>query len=106
MNSPCLLPDPGIDDGVYQVYALHFGSVPGRRVHDNFLRRDMHDLLAQLWTWQHGDIAANDLFRGDLPMALASIKAKVLLMEFNRYVMGRGPAKGPANQHPGLNQTH
>ena len=46
----------------------------------NFLRRDMRDLLAQLWTWQHGDIAANDLYRGDLQMALSGIKAKVLLM--------------------------
>lgn len=46
----------------------------------NFLRRDLHDLLAQLWTWQHGDISANDLYRGDLQMALAGIKAKVLLM--------------------------
>jgi homoserine O-acetyltransferase len=45
-----------------------------------FLRRNMHDLLAQLWTWQHSDISANDLFRGDLAMALSSIKAKVLLM--------------------------
>jgi homoserine O-acetyltransferase len=45
-----------------------------------FLRRDMRDLLAQLWTWQAGDISANDLYRGDLPMALAGIKAKVLLM--------------------------
>ena len=40
----------------------------------------MRDLLAQLWTWQSGDISANDLYRGDLPMALAGIKAKVLLM--------------------------
>ncbi|TAJ86377.1 MAG: alpha/beta fold hydrolase [Reyranella sp.] len=46
----------------------------------NFLRRDMRDLLAQLWTWQHGDISANDLYRGDLQMALAGIKARVLLM--------------------------
>lgn len=46
----------------------------------NFLRRDMRDLLAQLWTWQHGDISANDLYRGDLEMALAGIKARVLLM--------------------------
>ena len=46
----------------------------------NFLRRDMNDLLAQLWTWQHGDISANDLYRGDLQIALAGIKAKVLLM--------------------------
>jgi homoserine O-acetyltransferase len=46
----------------------------------NFVRRDMRDLLAQLWTWQHSDISANDLFRGGLDMALAGIKAKVLLM--------------------------
>lgn len=46
----------------------------------NFLRRDMRDLLAQLSTWQNGDISANDLYRGDLQMALAGIKAKVLLM--------------------------
>ena len=46
----------------------------------NFLRRDRGDLLAQLWTWQHADISANDLYRGDLPMALSGIKARVLLM--------------------------
>ena len=31
-----------------------------------FVRRDMRDLLAQLRTWQLGDISANDLYRGDL----------------------------------------
>ncbi len=46
----------------------------------NFLRRDRRDLLAQLATWQAGDISANDLYRGDLEMALAGIKARVLLM--------------------------
>ena len=46
----------------------------------SFLRRDARDLMAQLWTWQNGDISANDLYRGDLEMALAGIKAKVLLM--------------------------
>ncbi|MDP2333814.1 MAG: alpha/beta fold hydrolase [Reyranella sp.] len=46
----------------------------------NFVRRDARDLMAQLWTWQNGDISANDLFRGDLQMALSGIKAKVLLM--------------------------
>jgi glyoxylase-like metal-dependent hydrolase (beta-lactamase superfamily II) len=40
----CLLPGPGHDDdGLYQIYALRFASVPERRVHENFLRRDMHD---------------------------------------------------------------
>ena len=38
------------------------------------------DLLAQLWTWQHGDISAHPDFGGDLAKALASIRAKVLLM--------------------------
>ncbi len=46
----------------------------------NFSRRDPADLLAQLWTWQHGDISADANFNGDLPRALASIRAKVLLM--------------------------
>src|SRR5882724_5401238 len=45
-----------------------------------FVRREAPDLMAQLWTWQNGDISANDLFRGDLEMALSSIEAKVLLM--------------------------
>ena len=46
----------------------------------NFARRDPADLLAQFWTWQHGDISANALYGGDLPRALAAIEAKVLLM--------------------------
>ena len=45
-----------------------------------YARRDPGDLLAQLWTWQHGDISAHPEFNGDLPAALASIKARVLLM--------------------------
>ena len=46
----------------------------------NFARRDAADLLAQFWTWQHGDISANDLYGGDLPKALAAIRARTLLM--------------------------
>jgi homoserine O-acetyltransferase len=46
----------------------------------NFARRDPLDLLAQFRTWQHGDIAANALYGGDLPKALAAIEAQVLLM--------------------------
>ena len=45
-----------------------------------FARRDPHDLLAHIHTWQNGDISANDVFNGDLPTALAAIKAKTLLM--------------------------
>ena len=46
----------------------------------NYARRAPEDLLAQLWTWQHGDISAHPDFNGDLPAALASIRARVLLM--------------------------
>ena len=45
-----------------------------------FARRDPSDLLAQFWTWQHGDISAKELYNGDLPKALAAIEARVLLM--------------------------
>jgi glyoxylase-like metal-dependent hydrolase (beta-lactamase superfamily II) len=31
------------EDGIYQIYSLCFGRVLERRVHDNFIRRDMHD---------------------------------------------------------------
>ena len=45
-----------------------------------FAKRDPEDLLAQLWTWTHGDISANETFEGNLDAALAAIKARVLLM--------------------------
>jgi glyoxylase-like metal-dependent hydrolase (beta-lactamase superfamily II) len=38
------LPEPAWpDDGVCQIYALRYGTVPGRKVHDNFMARDMHN---------------------------------------------------------------
>jgi len=46
----------------------------------HFSRRDPADLLAQFWSWQHGDIAANDLYKGDFVAALRAISAEVLLM--------------------------
>ncbi len=45
-----------------------------------FLNRDANNLLAMLWTWQHGDISANDIYRGDFAKALGAIKAKAILM--------------------------
>lgn len=45
-----------------------------------FARRDPADLLAQFWTWQHGDISARAPFHGDLARALGAIEARVLLM--------------------------
>jgi glyoxylase-like metal-dependent hydrolase (beta-lactamase superfamily II) len=31
------------EDGVYELYAMCYARAPKRRVHENFLRRDMHD---------------------------------------------------------------
>jgi homoserine O-acetyltransferase len=45
-----------------------------------FLRRDANDLLAQIWTWWHGDISDNEIYRGDLAAALGAITAKALIL--------------------------
>jgi homoserine O-acetyltransferase len=46
----------------------------------NFLRRNPDNLLSHIWTWQHGDISANELYNGDLSKALAAITARALIM--------------------------
>ena len=46
----------------------------------NFLRRDAHDLLAGLETWMQSDISDNPLYEGDLDRALASIRARAIIM--------------------------
>jgi homoserine O-acetyltransferase len=45
-----------------------------------FLGRDANNLLAMLWTWQNGDISANELYNGDFEKALGAIKARAIVM--------------------------
>lgn len=45
-----------------------------------FLPKDPNNLLAMLWTWQHGDISANATYGGDVRKALGAIKAKAYVM--------------------------
>ncbi|MBM4257035.1 MAG: alpha/beta fold hydrolase [Deltaproteobacteria bacterium] len=45
-----------------------------------FRKRDANDLLAMLWTWQHADISANDMYKGDFAAALRAIKARAIVM--------------------------
>lgn len=45
-----------------------------------FLDRDANDLLAQIETWQHGDVSRNDRFNGDHAAALGAITARSILM--------------------------
>jgi homoserine O-acetyltransferase len=45
-----------------------------------FAHRDANNLLAQIGTWQNGDISRCAAFAGDFDRALASIRARMLLM--------------------------
>jgi homoserine O-acetyltransferase len=45
-----------------------------------FLPKDPNNLLTMLWTWQHGDISANELYQGDFRKALSAITAKAFVM--------------------------
>ncbi|MBD2579491.1 alpha/beta fold hydrolase [Oscillatoria sp. FACHB-1406] len=46
----------------------------------NYRKRDPHNLIAMLDTWLRCDISDNPLYRGDFQKALASIRAKTLVM--------------------------
>jgi homoserine O-acetyltransferase len=45
-----------------------------------FLRRDANNLLTMLGAWQRNDVSATPVFAGDLRAALASVRAKALIM--------------------------
>ncbi len=65
---------------------LHLGSSPDLETFlrvewvERFARRHAADLLAQLRTWDAGDVSDHPLYGGDLPAALRGIAARVLLM--------------------------
>lgn len=44
------------------------------------LEWDANNLLTKLWTWQHGDISANERYRGDFVNALKAIQARAILI--------------------------
>ncbi len=47
---------------------------------DSFLKRDANNMIAHIWTWQHGDISANEAYGGDFDKALGAITAKSFVM--------------------------
>jgi homoserine O-acetyltransferase/O-succinyltransferase len=51
-----------------------------RFMEGRFRKRDANDLLAMLWTWQHADISANPMHKGDLAAALRAIRARAIVM--------------------------
>jgi len=65
------------------IEALGFASLEDFITHfweGNFLTKDANNVLAMIWSWQHGDIAANPLYDGNFDRALASIKARAIVM--------------------------
>ncbi|MEM7225970.1 MAG: alpha/beta fold hydrolase [Pseudomonadota bacterium] len=47
---------------------------------EDHLNWDANDLLAKLWSWQHGDISANPLYGGDFAKALGAITARAIVI--------------------------
>jgi homoserine O-acetyltransferase len=45
-----------------------------------FLSKDPNNLLTMLWTWQNGDLSANEIYNGDFKAALGAIKARTYVM--------------------------
>ena len=43
-----------------------------------FLPKDVNNLLTMLWTWQHGDISDNELYRGDFKKGIGSHQGESL----------------------------
>lgn len=47
---------------------------------EDHLTWDANDLIAKIWTWQHGDISDNEIYRGDFDRALRTIEARAIVM--------------------------
>jgi homoserine O-acetyltransferase len=65
------------------IEALGFASLEDFITHfweGNFLTKDANNILSMIWSWQHGDIAANTRYQGDFELALGSIKARAIVM--------------------------
>jgi homoserine O-acetyltransferase len=67
-------------DGLYR--SLGFDTLEDlmRDWEEDHLKWDANDLIAKIWTWQHGDISNNAIYRGDFTRALQTIKARAIVM--------------------------
>lgn len=67
-------------DGLYR--QLDFATLEDfvRDWEEDHLKWDANDLLAKIWTWQHGDISDNQIYRRDFKGALRSIRARAIVL--------------------------
>jgi len=47
---------------------------------EDHLRWDANNLIAKIWTWQHGDISDNPIYHGNFRRALGAIRARAIVM--------------------------
>ena len=67
-------------DGLYRT--LGFATLEDfvRDWEEDHLKWDANDLIAKIWTWQHGDISDSEIYRGDFTRALQAIEARAIVM--------------------------
>ena len=67
-------------DGLYRQLGFATLEELVRDWEEDHLKWDANDLIAKIWTWQHGDISDNPIYRGDFKGALQSIRARAIVM--------------------------
>jgi homoserine O-acetyltransferase/O-succinyltransferase len=67
-------------DGLYRQLGFPTLEDLVRDWEKDHLKWDANDLLAKIWTWQHGDISKNQIYDGDFKRALRSIQARAILL--------------------------
>lgn len=70
-------------DGLYRQQGFATMEDFVRDWEEDHLQWDANDLLAKIWTWQHGDISDNRVYRRDFKGALGAIRAKAIVMPCN-----------------------
>lgn len=70
-------------DGLYRKLGLATLEDLLRDWEVDHLKWDANNLLAKIWSWQHGDISDNRIYGGDFQRALKSIRARAIVMPCN-----------------------
>ena len=92
-------------DGLYRT--LGFATLEDfvRDWEEDHLTWDANNLIAKIWTWQHGDISDNAIYRGDFKRALQTIAARAIVMPCSTdmyFVPADNAAEVRAMQHAEL----
>ena len=70
-------------DGLYRQQGFATMEDFVRDWEEDHLQWDANNLLAKIWTWQHGDISDNRVYGGDFKGALGAIRARAIVMPCN-----------------------